>query len=211
MINLQFHQNLKLGLAPANWRTVSEMAIKESQWDLAVKCGVCVEQDEKNRDFFYNRIMIPIHDHKGNCISFGGRIWTSEQEEKKEAKYMNGKETYLYSKEHVLFGMHIAKLPMSKSKEAFLVEGYLDVIKAHQEEIKNVVAACGTSVTSSQAKAIVKRASTIVLAGDNDEAGMKSINKSVDLFLAEGAEKIEVIEWPETIKDIDQFLTKDEN
>ena len=100
---------------------------------------------------------------------------------------------------------------MSKSKEAFLVEGYLDVIKAHQEEIKNVVAACGTSVTSSQAKAIVKRASTIVLAGDNDEAGMKSINKSVDLFLAEGAEKIEVIEWPESIKDIDQFLTNDEN
>lgn len=203
----------EIGFAPANWRTITEMAIKESQWDLAVKCGVCVEQDEKNRDFFYNRIMIPIHDAKANCISFGGRIWTPEQAGKNEAKYMNGKESYLYSKESILFGMHLANLPMSKSKEAFLVEGYLDVIKAHQEEINNVVAACGTSVTASQAKAIIKRAKNIVLAGDNDEAGAKSISKSINLFYSEGAEKVEVIQWPDEIKDIDQFLkpTTDEN
>jgi DNA primase len=196
----------QIGFAPANWRTISDMAIKQNQWDLAVKCGICVEKGDKNRDFFYNRIIIPIHDHRGNCISFGGRIWTPEQESKKEPKYLNGPDSYLYSKEQVLFGMHVAKLPMSKMKEAMLVEGYLDVIMAHQEHIQNVVAACGTSVTQQQAQSILKRASSIVLGGDADSAGEKSILKSIDLFYKLGAEKCDVLVWPEGVKDIDQYL-----
>jgi DNA primase len=196
----------EIGLAPESWTTVKEIAIKESQWDLAVKCGLCVENGDKNRDFFYNRIIIPICDEKGNCISFGGRIWTDAQEQKKEPKYLNGPESFLYDKGKVIFGMHRAMSAINKKQEAILVEGYFDVIMSHQNEITNVVATCGTGVTETHAKMIVKRAKSVLFAGDSDAAGEKSILKSIDLFLEAGAMQLNVIEWPEGVKDIDQFL-----
>lgn len=196
----------EIGFAPAKWRTITDMVIKESNWDLAVKCGICVEDGEKNRDFFYNRIIIPISDDKGNCISFGGRIWTKEQDDRNDAKYLNGPETFLYDKGSVIFGMHRAMIAINKNQEAILVEGYFDVIMAHQKGIVNVVATCGTSVTEKHAKSILKRSKSILLAGDNDNAGQKSIMSSIDTFLGNGAGQVDVIEWPEGIKDIDQFL-----
>lgn len=196
----------EIGFAPECWTTIKDLAVKESQYDLAVRCGLCIEDGEKNRDFFYNRIIIPICDERGNCISFGGRIWTKAQDEKKEPKYLNGKESFLYDKGKVIFGMHRAMSDINKRQEAILVEGYFDVIMAHQHEVKNVVATCGTGVTESHAKMVVKRAKSILFAGDNDAAGEKSILKSIDLFLEAGAMQVAVVEWPENVKDIDQFL-----
>jgi len=196
----------QIGYAPANWRTMTEIAVKDHEWALAVNCGVCVEKEGNKRDFFYNRIITPIHDHKGNCISFAGRIWTEEQNG--DPKYLNGCETHIYKKEDILFGMHLAKMAISKSKEAILVEGYFDAIRAHQEEITNTVAACGTSVTLKQVQSLVKNADTIILAGDNDPAGQASIIKCIDLCYGHGASKVDVIEWPNGIKDIEEFIIK---
>lgn len=196
----------EIGFAPDNWRTITDYAIKNNCWDLAVRCGVCIESGEKNRDFFKNRMIIPISDEKGNCISFGGRIWTDEQDAKKEPKYLNGPETFIYDKGKVLFGLYRAMSHISKLGEACLVEGYFDVIMSHQHGINHVIAACGTGVTEWHIKSIVKRAKKILLAGDNDSAGEKSIIKSIDMFLEAGAGQVDVIEWPEGCKDIDQFL-----
>lgn len=201
----------EIGYAPDSWRTISDKMIKANSWDLAVKCGICVEKpDGKNHDFFKNRIMFPIHDEKGNCISFGGRIWTKKQDDAKESKYMNGKETFIYDKSKVIFGMHRAMLDINKAQEGILVEGYLDVIMAHQNEIKNAVATCGTGVTETHISMLLKRAKSWVLAGDSDSAGIKSISKSIDMFLEAGAVSLSVLVWPEGIKDIDQFLTTNE-
>lgn len=196
----------ELGYAPDVWRTITDYAIKNNCWDLAVKCGVCVESGDKNRDFFKNRIIIPISDEKGNTISFGGRIWTQDQDDKKEPKYLNGPETFIYDKGKVLFGLYRAMSHINKQGAAYLVEGYFDVIMSHQYELNHVIAACGTGVTDWHVKSIVKRAKKIVLAGDNDAAGEKSILKSIDMFLEAGALQVDVIEWPEGIKDIDQYL-----
>ena len=175
----------EIGYAPDSWRTVSDyVTMKEPRrWDLAVKCKLCVEKGDKNFDFFRNRIMIPIHDEKGNCISFGARIWTAAQEAKKEAKYMNGTESFIYHKDATLYGLDKAKLIINKVDEAVLVEGYLDVLKARQNNINHAVASCGTAVTETQVKRLLKMTKNFVLGGDNDKA-------KDQLKIAEAARKL---------------------
>ncbi len=196
----------ELGFAPANWRTISDIAIKANQWDLAVKCGVCKENGDKNHDIFYNRIMFPIHNEQGKCISFGSRIWTKEQADKKEPKYINGPNTFLYSKESSLYGIHKTNEFIKKEDEAILVEGYFDVITSFQNELKNITASSGTAVTENHAKQLLKKTKNILLAGDSDDAGQKSIMNTIDLFYQCGAIKVDVAEWPEGIKDVDQYF-----
>ncbi len=162
----------EIGYAPDSWRTVSDYVTMQEprRWDLAVKCKLCVEKGDKNFDFFRNRIMIPIHDEKGNCISFGARIWTSAQEAKKEPKYLNGYESIVYHKDATLYGLDKAKLIINKADEAVLVEGYFDVLKARQNNINHAVASCGTAVTETQIKRLLKMTKNFVLGGDNDKA-----------------------------------------
>lgn len=196
----------ELGFAPANWRTISDLAVKSAKWDLAVKCGVCKENGDKNHDVFFNRIMFPIHNEQGKCISFGSRIWTPEQESKKEPKYINGPNTMIYDKDKTLYGLHLTNEYIKKEDEAIMVEGYMDVISAYQNEVKNIVASCGTAVTESHAKVLLKKSKNIVFGGDGDSAGIKSKMEAIDLFLKHGAVKLDVIEWPEGVKDIDQYF-----
>lgn len=196
----------EFGFAPANWRTLSDYFIKNAKWDLAVKAGVCKENGEKNHDMFYNRIMIPIHNEKGQCVSFSGRIWTKEQKERDEAKYVNGPATGIYEKDKTLFGLNKTVSFIKQEDEGILLEGNLDVVMAWQNGIKNTVASCGTAVSKEHAELLLKKTKNIVLAGDNDKAGVKSIMKSVDLFLELGANKLDVLEWPEGVKDLDEYF-----
>lgn len=196
----------ELGYAPANWRTISDGAVKSAKWDLAVKCGICKENGDKNHDIFFDRIMFPIHNENGKCISFGGRIWKKEQDDKKEPKYINGPASFIYSKEETLFGLHKTNEHIRKEDEAIVVEGYMDVISAWQHHVRNTVASCGTAVTDAHAKNLLKKTKNIVLGGDSDKAGIKSKMEAIDLFLKNGAVQMDVIEWAEGIKDIDQYF-----
>lgn len=204
----------EVGYAPENWRTVIDFVLKmeDRPLDLATKLGLVVEDKEKNRDYFYDRIMFPIADDNGNCIAFGARIWKPEQEAaKKNAKYLNSKESMLYNKSTVLFGLDKARIAIAKCKEAVLTEGYMDVMMAHQCELNITVGSCGTSVTEHHAKRLVKIADTIIIAQDADEAGKKSSLRAMDLFY-EHAQKpiqVDVVEWPEVGMDLDSWLEKE--
>lgn len=196
----------EFGFAPANWRTLSDYFIKQAKWDLAVKAGVCRENGEKNHDMFYNRIMIPIHNEKGQCVSFSARIWTKQQSDNNDAKYVNGPATSIYFKDRTLFGLNKTAEFIKKQDEALVIEGNMDVVSAWQYGIKNTVASCGTALSKEHATLLLKKTKNIVLAGDSDDAGIKSMMGSVDLFLEMGANRLDVLEWPEYIKDIDQYL-----
>jgi len=202
----------EVGYAPDNWRTVTDfiLTLPDRPLDLATKLGIVVEDKEKNRDYFYDRIMFPIVDDNGNCISFGGRIWKAEQEaSKKNAKYLNGKESMLYSKSNVLFGLDKARIAIARAKEAILTEGYMDVIMAHQNGLNITVGSCGTSVTEAHAKRLVKIADTIIIAQDDDEAGRKSAIKAIDLFYEVGAAQVDIIQFPEAGMDLDSYLNSE--
>ena len=76
----------------------------------------------------------------------------------------------------------MGKGAIRESGTAVIVEGYMDVIQAHQAGYLNVVAQMGTAMTEKQIRLVAPRfASKIVLALDADEAGQNAARRSLDV------------------------------
>ncbi|MEF8788255.1 MAG: toprim domain-containing protein, partial [Planctomycetota bacterium] len=143
-------------------------------------------------DRFRNRLMFPIRDRAGRVIGFGGRALDEGQ----EPKYINSPETPLFSKKKCFYGFSQARGPMRDAGTAVVVEGYTDVIMAHQHGFENVLAVLGTALTEHHADALSRLCDRVVLVFDPDEAGRRSAERSIQVLLGEGIE-IEVAELPE--------------
>jgi DNA primase len=124
-------------------------------------------QDGSFYDRFRNRLMFPIHNETGKVIGFGGRALAADD----EPKYLNSSETPIYKKSYVLYNLHRAKDEIRKSGRVVLVEGYMDVIGVFSSGVKEVVATCGTSLTSQQVQAMRRFSDRIVVNFDPDAAG----------------------------------------
>lgn len=172
----------ELGYA-ADWRTITNVVKERGKIVDATKAGI-VKSGEKNYDIFHHRLVIPIRNYKGEVISFGGRAlpWGEFQ----EPKYINGSDTPVYLKGEHLFGLHKALPTLHKTKHAYLVEGYFDVIRCHQYGATNTVGSLGTALTEKQAKLLKRYASHVTVIRDGDNAGRKAAVKDIDILAAEG-------------------------
>ncbi len=139
-------------------------------------------QDGSLYDRFRNRLMFPIHNEQGKIIAFGGRALAADD----EPKYLNSPETDIYKKSNVLYNLHRAKQGVRKDDRAILVEGYMDVIGVTAAGFSNVVASCGTALTTHQVQAIKRHTHRIAVNFDPDNAGASASERSIDLLLAEG-------------------------
>src|SRR6202012_5406035 len=95
-------------------------------------------------DTFRNRLMFPIRDENSRVIAFGGRVMPGSQD---PAKYLNSPETPLFSKSRCVFGLDLARQRIVETRTATVVEGYTDVIMAHQYGVANVVSILGPALT----------------------------------------------------------------
>ena len=153
--------------------------------------------EEKYFDRFYNRLMFPILDDRGNVTGFGGRIIGSG-----EPKYLNSKETPVFDKSKNLYGINIAK--RNRSRELVLVEGYMDVITLFQGGIENVVASLGTAFNQTHTRILKKYCDSVILAFDSDTAGITAALKSIPLISQNGL-KVKVFSTSDA-KDPDDYL-----
>lgn len=135
-------------------------------------------------DLYRDRIMFPIHDVMGKLIAYNGRAYHGETTN----KYVNTKETAIFKKRDTLYNYHRAKDAARVKKEIIIMEGPMDVIRAHTIGIKNVVATLGTAFGSSQAMLIRKLSSNVILCFDGDEAGLKATKLAIDELLKIGIE-----------------------
>jgi DNA primase len=118
-------------------------------------------------DKFRGRVIIPIRDQSGRATGFGGRILPGAE----GPKYLNTPTTPLFDKSRTLFAIDLAKAAIRRDKVAVVVEGYTDVMAAHQAGFTNVVASLGTALTAGQIELALKYADEIALAYDVDLAG----------------------------------------
>ena len=146
---------------------------------------------------FFNRVMFPIIDTRGNVVAFGGRTMDNGG-----PKYLNTSDTIVFKKSLNLFAMNFAKSECSE--RLILVEGYMDVIALNQAGFKNTVATLGTALTSEQAKLISRYTKEVVVCYDSDEAGQKAANRAISLFRDTGV-SIKVLSVPNG-KDPDEFM-----
>jgi DNA primase len=143
-----------------------------------VEAGLVVEREDGSGhyDRFRGRIMFPIRDLQGRAIGFGARAMADAQ-----PKYMNSPQTPLFDKSSVLFGLDQARAGIRTAGEAVIVEGYMDVLMAHQFGINNVVAQMGTALTEDQLKLLKRHTHRFVLALDSDAAGDQATLRGLDV------------------------------
>ena len=135
-------------------------------------------------DRFRNRVMFPIFDNIGRCIGFGGR--TLEADKPEIPKYINSNENLLYHKGKYLFGFTNAQETIRKEDRVIIVEGYVDVVRMHQEGLKNTIAPLGTALTEDQVSLITRYTKNVFLAFDSDDAGAKAAVRSATLMQKKG-------------------------
>src|SRR6267142_4437114 len=171
-----------------------------------VQAGLIKPRDkgDGHYDVFRNRIMFPIKNESGQIIAFGGRVVPGSTD---PAKYLNSPETILFNKSRSIFGLDMARQKVVESRVVAVVEGYTDVMMAHQFGASNVVSVLGTAMTEQHVGVLRRFADRIVLLFDADSAGDAAVDRVVQLFLTQPVE-IGVATMPEGL-DPDEFLLKD--
>ncbi|NND35304.1 MAG: DNA primase [Saprospiraceae bacterium] len=188
-----------LGFAPGSRDAFTKNAIEAGyNIEFLRKLGLTTDKD---RDFFYNRVIFPIHNIAGKVVAFAGRHLTSD---KKSPKYINSKESEIYHKSRVLYGLHLAKSAIRKEEHCLLVEGYTDVISLHQSGVQHVVASSGTALTADQVKLIKRYTTKIKILYDGDPAGIKAAMRGIDLILEQDM-NVELVLFPQG-EDPDSFI-----
>jgi DNA primase len=145
--------------------------------------GIAIQSNGKLHDRFAGRLIFPILDDRGRTIGFGGRVLTDHFN---GPKYINSDETRTFAKRRVLYGLDHAKPSIRKLDAAIIMEGYLDVITAHQYGFTNSVAALGTSFSADHARILSRLSSVVITALDQDEAGRLATDRVYDHCTALG-------------------------
>jgi len=168
----------QLGLAVGSGNDlVAKAKACKASLKLLEQAGLIVGQ---NKDKFVNRLMFTITDVTGRVIGFGGRTLDDNV-----AKYMNSPATVLFDKSNCIYGLEQARHEIVSTGTAVVVEGYTDVIMAHQFGCTNVVATLGTSFTTGHARILRRYAKRVVLIFDSDVAGVEAANRALDVCLAQ--------------------------
>lgn len=181
----------RLGYAPDAWQGLSDFLLSNGySYQEAEKAGLALKSNNNNRYFdrFRGRITFPIFDLSSQVIGFGARIFkkNSARADREEAKYINSPATLLYDKSRVLYGLNKAGMEIRKKDGFILVEGYTDVIMAHQAGFSNVVATSGTALTTFQLNILKRYSENLFTAFDMDLAGSSATKRGIDLAQALG-------------------------
>lgn len=167
----------QLGFAVDDWSALLSYLCDRKGFEPAEveAAGLAIAREQGGYfDRFRQRLIFPIRNAKGEIIAFGGRAMGDAQ-----PKYMNSPQTALFDKSRVLYGLDLARDAIRSAETAVIVEGYVDVIIAHQHGFRNVVAPLGTALTGLHVEQLKRMARRIYLALDADPAGVRAAIKGV--------------------------------
>lgn len=177
-------EQFRLGFAPSHWTgLVMFLRKKGISLNEAEKAGLVRGGSEGFYDRFRDRLIFPIFNLRGRIIGFGGRILGEGQ-----PKYLNSPETAIFQKSRSLYGLFQARDTIRRERQAIIVEGYIDVIQAHQQGVAKVVASLGTALTTDQVKTLKRYTGSVVIAYDSDTAGQSATLRGLDLLQDAGVE-----------------------
>jgi DNA primase len=161
-------KEFRLGFSPDAWETIKSYLLGKGYTEKElVEAGIVIEKEEGGSyDRFRNRLMFPICDIQGRVTGFGARVLDDSL-----PKYINSPQTPVFDKSNSLYGIDKAKSAIRKRDSVIIVEGYMDVLTAHQHDWQNVVGSMGTSLTEKQVEGIKRLTNNITLALDADLAG----------------------------------------
>ena len=192
-------KNFGIGYAPDTWDSLRNAMQAKGFSDFELFDAGLVRKGKTGGfyDTFRKRLMFPVIDVRGNVIGFSGRILGDG-----EPKYMNSPETLVFNKSRNLFALNLAK--KSKSGYIILSEGNIDVVSLHQAGFDSAVASLGTSLTPEQARLLSRYTGEVIIAYDNDGAGVKAAQRAIGI-LEKLDLKVKVLRMSGA-KDPDEFI-----
>lgn len=195
-----------VGFAPAGGNVLTRYLLikkKHKQEDL-IEAGISIRKSSGPSDFFANRLMFSLFDHRGNVEGFSGRLLDNQTF---LPKYVNTKETLVYHKGSVFFGLNIAKDEIKKEKRAIVMEGEFDVMSSFQQGIGNAIAVKGSALTEAQVQLIARFCEKVSLCFDADSAGQDAIIRSIPHLEKKGLTITVIV--PPNGKDPDEAVRTD--
>ena len=191
-LSRQSIERFRLGYAPIErgW-FLAQARRKRFSVELLVEAGLASQSADSPgsvRERFRGRLIFPIHDDRGRAIGFGGRILPDVEQKlasqgKHVAKYLNSPETPLFHKRTLLYAADLARSASREAGWVAVVEGYTDVIAAHQVGLCNVVGTLGTALGEDHLRALRRLADRVVLVYDADAAGQSAADRALEFFL----------------------------
>jgi DNA primase len=209
-------ERFRLGHAPdeRGW-LVMEGRKKGFSTKLLEEAGLVTRPEDSPgtvRERFRGRLIFPIHDERGRAIGFGGRILPEAEralaaQGKSVAKYLNSPETVLFQKRKTLYAADLARPASRDAGWVAVVEGYTDVIAAHQIGVCNVVGTLGTALGEDHIQGLRRLAELVVLVFDGDDAGQTAADRALEFFLGHELD-VRVLSLPANLDPCD-FLLKE--
>lgn len=184
-------EEFRLGYAPVRSQSLIKF-LRERGYDYydMERAGIAFKSDLSGDWLtrFRSRIIFPIFNTTGNVVGFGARKFTDELAKQMgraikqdSAKYINSPQTNIYNKSSILYGLDKAKMAIRQNDVCVIVEGYTDVILAHQAGYKNVIASSGTALAESQLNLIGRFTKNLLTSFDMDMAGDSATRRGIDL------------------------------
>ncbi|MDX2038039.1 MAG: DNA primase [Isosphaeraceae bacterium] len=185
-------ERFRLGFSPMTRDWLVNLAKREGfGLTLLEQAGLIVRSSEGGlpHERFRGRLIFPIHDLRGRTVGFGGRILPELEKKAAEAgrgvaKYLNTPETILFQKRRNLYGADLARTAARDAGWVAVVEGYTDVIAAHQVGLTNVVGTLGTALRDDHVTSLRRLSDKVVLVFDGDAAGQSAADRSLEFFLS---------------------------
>jgi DNA primase len=196
--------DFQLGYAPDSWDALKNY-LKEKGYgeETATAVGLLIKgEDGRTYDRFRGKLIIPIRDIKGRVTGFGARVLDDSL-----PKYVNSPQSPTFDKSSTLYGIDRAAATIRKQDRAIIMEGYMDVIMAHQQGVNEAVASMGTAITEKQVNILKKISHNLLLALDADTAGEEAVLRTVSYENILNTE-MRVIILPEG-KDPDEVIRED--
>ncbi len=174
----------RLGFAPAGGQLLAAARRDGVSPENLEKAGLIGRRDgtagaDKERPFemFRNRVIFPILDAREQVVGFGGRTLGDA-----EPKYLNTAQNAVFHKGKLLYALPMARKGMGQSRQALVVEGYMDCLMAHQFGVDRCVATLGTALTEDHARFLSRQVDRAVLLFDPDAAGVRAALRSLSVF-----------------------------
>ena len=212
-IESELAKSFGIGFAPeADWQALAEKLTGAGfGQELLIKSGLISRSVKNNQlyDKFHGRLIFPIRDQRGSVVAFGGRAMMDEQ-----PKYLNSQTTPIYNKSQLLYGLDMAGEHVRSQAQVVIMEGYMDVLAAHQHGVRNAVASLGTAFTAEQARLLQRYAPEhpqhleVSLAFDGDAAGEKATFASLEKLAVFDFIRPRVLVFPDGL-DPDDFLKQE--
>ncbi|GIV99480.1 DNA primase [Roseiflexus sp.] len=186
-----------IGYAPDDWSLLLSYLTERRGFapEEIEAAGLAIHHETRGYyDRFRHRLMFPIRSASGEIVAFGGRALGDVQ-----PKYMNSPQTPLFDKGKVLYGLDLARDAIRQSDAAVIVEGYVDVIIAHQYGFRNVVAPLGTALTADHVALVKKLSHRVYLALDADTAGARATLKGLQALQSQPEGELTAVISPQGV------------